>query len=109
MSDLRESAKLALKVLENKCEPDHEAIAALRQALEQPAIPSPPEAKTEGEKLNYAFGWFKALEYVREKNVVNWIGLTDDERRELRKRNQKHDAFAIAVEALLKQKNGYNK
>ena len=77
--------------------------------LNQPAIPAPPEAKTEGEKLNYAFGWFKALEYVREKNVANWIGLTDDERRELRKRNQKHDAFAIAVEALLKQKNGYNK
>jgi len=77
--------------------------------LNQPAIPAPPEAKTEGEKLNYAFGWFKALEYVREKNVANWIGLTDDERRELRKRNQKHDAFAIAVETLLKQKNGYNK
>ena len=40
---------------------------------------------------------------------ATWIGLTDDERRQLRKRNQQHDAFAIAVEALLKQKNGYNK
>ena len=109
MSDLIEAAKMALNVLENRCDPDHEAITVLRQALEQPDIPAPPEAKTEGEKLNYAFGWFKALEYVREKNVANWIGLTDDERRELRKRNQKHDAFAIAVETLLKQKNGYNK
>ena len=39
--------------------------------LNQPAIPAPPEAKTEGEKLNYAFGWFKALEYAREKGASN--------------------------------------
>ena len=42
------------------------AITALRDALaEQPA--PPPECKTEAEKTAYAFGWFKALESVREK------------------------------------------
>ena len=34
-----------------------------------------------------------------------WIGLTDEERRYLRKQNQQHDAFAKAVEALLRVKN----
>ena len=33
MTDLRNAAKLALKVLENKCDPDHEAIAAFKRAL----------------------------------------------------------------------------
>jgi len=34
-----------------------------------------------------------------------WVGLTDEECRWLRKRNQKHDAFAKAIEAALKEKN----
>jgi hypothetical protein len=34
-----------------------------------------------------------------------WVGLTDEERRHLRKCNQQHDAYALAVEALLKEKN----
>jgi hypothetical protein len=34
-----------------------------------------------------------------------WVGLTDEERRHLRKCNQQHDAFAIAIEAMLKEKN----
>jgi hypothetical protein len=34
-----------------------------------------------------------------------WIGLTDEERRYLRKQNQQHDAFAKAIEALLRVKN----
>jgi hypothetical protein len=43
-----------------------QAITALQEALaEQPA--PPPECQTEAEKTAYAFGWFKALESVREK------------------------------------------
>jgi hypothetical protein len=34
-----------------------------------------------------------------------WVGLTNEERRHLRKCNQQHDALALAVEALLKEKN----
>ena len=34
-----------------------------------------------------------------------WVGLTDDERRYLRKKHQQHDAFAQAIEAKLKEKN----
>jgi hypothetical protein len=34
-----------------------------------------------------------------------WVGLTDEERRHLRKCNQQHDAFARAIEAKLKEKN----
>jgi hypothetical protein len=35
-----------------------------------------------------------------------WVGLTDDERRHLRKCNQQHDAFSRAIEAKLREKNG---
>jgi hypothetical protein len=35
-----------------------------------------------------------------------WVGLTDEERRHLRKCNQQHDAFARAIEAKLREKNG---
>jgi len=34
-----------------------------------------------------------------------WVGLTDEELRHLRKCNQQHDAFARAIEAKLKEKN----
>jgi len=34
-----------------------------------------------------------------------WVGLTDDERRYLRKKHQQHDAFAQAIETKLKEKN----
>ena len=42
------------------------AITALREALAEQPSP-PPECQTEAEKTAYAFGWFKALESVREK------------------------------------------
>jgi hypothetical protein len=35
----------------------------------------------------------------------DWVGLTDEERRDLRKCNQQHDEFAKAIEAKLKEKN----
>jgi hypothetical protein len=35
----------------------------------------------------------------------SWVGLTDQERAYLRKRNQKHDEYAKAVEKLLREKN----
>jgi predicted ATPase len=47
----------------------------------------------------------KMLVESAERERKPWIGLTDDERRHLRKCNQQHDAFALAVEALLKEKN----
>lgn len=33
MTDLQQAAKLAIKVLEKKCDPDREVIAALKQAI----------------------------------------------------------------------------
>jgi hypothetical protein len=42
---------------------------------------------------------------LREFKKREWVGLTDEERRELRKCNQQHDAFARAIEAQLKAKN----
>ena len=41
----------------------------------------------------------------RENSNTSWVGLTDQERSYLRKRNQKHDEYAKAVEQLLKEKN----
>ena len=40
-----------------------------------------------------------------DKKLSEWVGLTDEERRELRKRNQQHDALMLATEKLLKEKN----
>ena len=31
---------------------------------------APPECKTEAEKRAYAFGWWKALEHVRQNGVI---------------------------------------
>jgi hypothetical protein len=31
---------------------------------------TPPKAQTEAEKTAYAFGWWKAMEYVREHGVI---------------------------------------
>ena len=44
-------------------------------------------------------------EYRRLVSKREWQGLTQEERNWLRKRNQKHDDYAKAVEALLKEKN----
>jgi len=45
---------------------------------------------------------FAALVEAHERE---WVGLTDDERRYIRKKHQQHDAFARAIEAKLKEKN----
>ena len=42
---------------------------------------------------------------LAEQPAREWVGLTDDERRLLRKCNQQHDAFAQAIEAKLRSKN----
>ncbi len=53
--------------------------------------------------------WAKAWDAGFHKGVESkpevWAGLTDEERRDLRKCNQQHDAFAKAIEAKLKEKN----
>ena len=53
--------------------------------------------------------WAKAWDAGFRKGVESkpevWAGLTDEERRDLRKCNQQHDAFAKAIEAKLKEKN----
>ena len=36
-----------------------------QRALLYPAVEAPPEAETEAEKQAYAFGWFKAMEFMR--------------------------------------------
>jgi len=45
------------------------AIWVKKNGGEQPP-PPPPECKTEAERTAYAFGWFKALETVRQKKEV---------------------------------------
>ena len=42
----------------------------------------------------------------RSEDEKHWVGLTDEEVRDLRRRNQQHDVFARAIEAKLKEKNG---
>jgi hypothetical protein len=58
------------------------AITAIKEALAQPA-PPPPECKTEAEQIAYAFGWWKALEYVRTEQAaqepVAWMNNKDFE------------------------------
>lgn len=53
--------------------------------------------------------WAKAWDAGFHKGVESkpeaWAGLADEERRDLRKCNQQHDAFAKAIEAKLKEKN----
>jgi len=39
----------------------------------QPAQPAPPECQTEAEKTAFAFGWWKALESVRQPAVPDAI------------------------------------
>ncbi len=101
-----------LKVLAD----DHEkAITALREALnaslaEQPA--PPPECQTEAEKTAFAFGWFKALESVRQQPAQRtWVGLTDEDIRQCSRDvvaggpENSVDRFAYAIETKLKEKN----
>jgi hypothetical protein len=70
----------------------HAENQALRQALEQSVvridtsaervdfeaaikhIPAPPECQTEAEKTAVAFGWYKALESVREQSLPFGVG-----------------------------------
>lgn len=50
--------------------------AALIAALAQPVQPAPPhECKTEAEKAAYAFGWWKAIEQIRNnaQTVISQI------------------------------------
>ena len=37
---------------------------------QQLTIPEQPEAQTESEKRAYAFGWWKAMEYVRQNGIL---------------------------------------
>jgi hypothetical protein len=69
---------------------------AVKALAEQPAQQEPdPDELT----IAYMSGLHEG------KKRKPWVGLTDDERRHLRKCNQQHDAYALAVEALLKEKN----
>ena len=89
-----------------------DVIIAIREALaEQPAQQQEPVAYLD-EGLG-AFYWAKDYKkavgftplYTSPPASKPWVGLTDEERNWLRKRNQKHDDYAKAVEALLKEKN----
>jgi hypothetical protein len=79
-----------------------ELFAKVQPAHELPTPPAPaPAQEPDPDELTIAY-----MSGVHEgKKRKPWVGLTDDERRHLRKCNQQHDAFALAVEALLKEKN----
>ena len=132
MTGLREAAKLALEALETVADevvspyndPIGEAILALRRALAEDAIDILVEREelraVVVEKLSAVVTSFlkdrkrmtcpncaSLTEQNTEldKKLSEWVGLTDEERRELRKRNQQHDALMLATEQLLKEKN----
>jgi nitroreductase len=44
-----------------------------------PAVPAPPECQTEAEKTAFAFGWWKALESVRQPAVPDAFGTREGE------------------------------
>jgi hypothetical protein len=62
----------------------------------QPPKQEPVIDKSAAKRICAQLGW----EPERE-----WQGLTEEELRDLRKRNQQHDAFARSIEAKLKEKN----
>ena len=131
MTDLRDAAKLALKVLENKCDPDHEAIAALKRALAEDAMNR--MAENEREELKAFVFQELAAEIERlkkinrqkkrcpncaslmeqntelDKKLSEWVGLTEDEFFELApvwfERETSLIDFVAMVEAKLKEKN----
>ena len=112
------------------------AITAIKQAIAQDALDkkaenarelgldydTPPKAQTEAEKTAYAFGWCKAMEYVRQNGVITskpvpvktysggkawpvqteWVGLTDDE---LNEWTPEIHAVILAIQAKLQEKN----
>jgi hypothetical protein len=43
-----------------------------------PAQPAPPECQTEAEKTAYAFGWYKAMEHVREQPALKPLSADQD-------------------------------
>lgn len=76
-----EALRLAQRALSNKnasTKRIYEALAAIQEALAQPA-PPPPECKTEAEQTAYAFGWWKALESVRTE--PDWKDLFEKQKR----------------------------
>jgi hypothetical protein len=90
--------------------------AAGRWLLEQPAPVQEPVAYCDPSDpfSSTAFSWpgtehnishTQRLYTTPPAQPSSWVGLTDEERRELRKCNQQHDAFAKAIEAKLKEKN----
>lgn len=129
MTQLEQAAKQALEAMEKTTytfldtegshglqeqetiEQVYKAITALRAALEeQPAQQQEPMAWRYNGKLHefdpsdWATSPVTPL-YTSPPASKPWVSLTDEERRELRKRNQQHDAFAKAIDAALKEKN----
>ena len=58
--------------------------------------PTPVIDKSAAKRIATQLGW---------EPKRKWQGLTEEELRDLRKRNQQHDAFARAIEDKLKEKN----
>ena len=65
------------------CAPTDEGAIPLYERPQQP--PTPPEAKTEAEKVAYCAGWWAAMDAKREQNdkpqgnLLPWKGLTEEE------------------------------
>jgi 3-mercaptopyruvate sulfurtransferase SseA len=83
MTTLREAAQRALHTFESMGHEDSifrgefdQEITALRTALQTP--PPPPEAQTEAEKNAYHYGWWAAMEAVRERSTEP-VELTDED------------------------------
>ena len=112
----KEALKLALEALEGYescidayyagavCPQIDKAITAIKEALAQPEQePLAMEFKTDAEKIAYAFGWFKALELNRAQRT--WVGLTDEEVRQMCGSVPSMKEAVREAEAKLKEKN----
>jgi hypothetical protein len=104
MNDLEKAARMALKGLERSESALHKARAALRQALEQPAQQEPVDWEAVAADQAMTIAMMKA-----ERKP--WVGLTEEERGEIACNCGCMSAdwldFARAIEAKLKDKNGY--
>jgi hypothetical protein len=82
---------------------DEKARGWTEEPLYTHPAPAPAPAQQEPDPDELTIAYLDGIDTGKKRKP--WVGLTNEERRHLRKCNQQHDALALAVEALLKEKN----
>ena len=110
MTDLRKAAEMALEALHNIDQSNnYDAIEALRQALAQPEQ-EPVGWLNANEGVDaYAFTWRKKethdIPLYTAPPKREWVGLTDDDKREFAAAQYGWEDLLAAADAKLKEKN----